>query len=228
MNTLTHIPVKYDLEKLVTRLRVEPGSRDADDLSTLIDLVTPAANPKAGFSVCDIEARTPDTVKIADAVFSSRTLRVNLEKVERVFPFIATCGTEFDEITIPNDDILKQYWLDELKAVALRAAHEHLFAHLKKHYGLHKITSMSPGSGDVDVWPIQQQQHLFSLLGDTEALVGVRLTDSCLMIPNKTISGIAYPSEVTFETCRLCHRLNCQGRMAPLDEALCKSLIRIA
>ncbi len=224
MNTLAQIPVKFEHDKLLPKLRIEPGSQDADDLAALIELVSKSANPKAVFDVCYVGARTGDTVAVAESVFTSRTLRVNLDKVERVFPFVATCGAEFDCVSIPDDDIVKQYWLDELKATALCAARDHLFTHLKKTFGLHKVTSMSPGSGDLEVWPIEQQKILFALLGDVEAAAGVRLTDTCLMIPNKTISGIAYPAEITFETCRLCHRQNCPGRLAPLDEKLYKSI----
>jgi hypothetical protein len=83
---------------------------------------------------------------------------------------------------------------------------------------------MSPGSGDVDVWPIEQQKQLFGIFGDTQALIGVRLTDSCLMVPNKSVSGIRFPTEITFRACRLCHRENCRGRSAPFDEALWKEV----
>ena len=79
---------------------------------------------------------------------------------------------------------------------------------------------MNPGSGDVDIWPIEQQRELFSLFGDVKALIGVTLTDSFLMIPNKTVSGVFYPTEVDFVTCQLCHRERCPNRRAPFDAHL--------
>jgi hypothetical protein len=79
---------------------------------------------------------------------------------------------------------------------------------------------MSPGSGDIDVWPIEQQKPLFSLLGDVESLIGVRLTDAMLMIPTMSVSGILYASEADFESCQVCHREGCPRRKAPFDEAL--------
>jgi hypothetical protein len=77
---------------------------------------------------------------------------------------------------------------------------------------------MSPGS--LPNWPITEQKPLFSLIGKTEELVGVRLTDSMLMLPRKSISGIVFPTEVTFSSCQLCPRERCEGRKAPYDEAL--------
>ena len=44
-------------------------------------------------------------------------------------------------------------------------------------------------------WPIEEQQPLFRLLGDTERAVGVRLTDSMLMVPTKSVSGICVAIE---------------------------------
>ena len=79
---------------------------------------------------------------------------------------------------------------------------------------------MHPGSGDVSVWPIEQQQALFSLLGDVESEIGVRLTESFLMMPNKTLSGILFPTETDFGACQVCRRENCPSRKAPFDEAL--------
>jgi len=73
---------------------------------------------------------------------------------------------------------------------------------------------MSPGSGAADIWPITQQKELFSLFGDVEGLIGVKLTVSYLMIPLKSVSGIIYQSETTFETCQLCPREACIGRRA--------------
>ena len=55
---------------------------------------------------------------------------------------------------------------------------------------------------------------------DVEKLIGVRLTDSFLMVPMKSISGILFPTEVRFESCQLCPRKDCPGRRAPYDQAL--------
>jgi hypothetical protein len=82
---------------------------------------------------------------------------------------------------------------------------------------------MAPGSGAADVWPITQQRALFSLFGGREKvaeLIGVRLTDTCLMLPIKSVSGIFFQTDTTFETCQLCPRDACIGRRAPYDQGL--------
>ena len=79
---------------------------------------------------------------------------------------------------------------------------------------------MSPGAGDADTWAIEQQRDLFSLFGNVFELIGVELTDSFLMIPNKSVSGILFPTEIDFRSCQVCHRKNCPSRSAPFDRRL--------
>jgi hypothetical protein len=159
-------------------------------------------------------------VQAGRARFVSKVLRANLDEVERVFPYVATCGPELDTISIASDDIFGQFCRDTLKEMALHAAMSHLVEHLKEAYSLETLVSMNPGSGDIRVWPIEQQRELFAFFGDLPESIGVVLTDSCLMVPNKSVSGLFYPSEDGFQSCQLCHREKCPGRRAPFDPHL--------
>ena len=51
-------------------------------------------------------------------------------------------------------------------------------------------------------------------------LIGVTLSESFLMIPIKSVSGILFPKEIRFESCQLCPREKCAGRRAPYEESL--------
>ncbi len=84
---------------------------------------------------------------------------------------------------------------------------------------------MAPGAGAGDDWPITQQKELFSLFGGrekVEELIGVRLTDSFLMVPIKSVSGIFFPTEIRFESCQICPREQCIGRRAAYDPEVVK------
>ena len=83
---------------------------------------------------------------------------------------------------------------------------------------------MNPGS--LPDWPITEQAKLFSLLGDVKALIGVTLTESMLMLPTKSVSGVYFETERNFENCELCARENCPGRRKPFDEAKYGELLR--
>jgi hypothetical protein len=154
------------------------------------------------------------------ARFVSKVLRANLDEVERVFPYVATCGRELDDIPLAANDIFAQFCRDTLKEMALHASITHLVSHLKESYALETLASLNPGSGDINVWPIEQQKELFAFFGNVQESIGVVLTDSCLMVPNKSVSGLLYPSEDGFQSCQLCHREKCPGRRAPFDPHL--------
>lgn len=226
METFTSIPFSLDSVTLMARARVKPGSKDEKEFRSLVELARKAGRPKAGYCVSFVEARDTDTVRIGGVVFESRTLSRNLESAERVFPLLATCGHEMDQVFPAPSDMVKEFWWDTIKASLLNAANEFLNEHLHRRFRLGKTATMRPGSGDATVWPIQQQRGLFSLLGDTEGELGVRLTESCLMVPNKTISGILFPVEKDFRSCEVCHREHCPSRQAPFNRKLWEDLER--
>lgn len=220
MKVLNTIDFSVGFDSLVEKASIVPGSNDEKELRGLLDLAHDIGNPKAAYAVSYVHDRGEDTVQIDDVVFKSRTLVHQLQSIERVFPYIATCGHEMDQGFTGGEDMIKAFWWDMIKDRMLYAAHEWLCDHIKNQYRLGKIASMQPGSADVSVWPIEQQRDLFDLLGDVETTLGVHLTDSFLMIPNKTVSGIAFPIESDFRSCEVCRRQNCPSRRAAFNEKL--------
>jgi hypothetical protein len=224
MEALTQIAPALDTAALLARVHVAPDSEDAPAFTALIDRAREVARPKALYAEAFVEGRGDDTIRIKGITFTSRMLRRKLETVERVFPYVATCGREVDGVTLPAGDALVQFWWDAIKAELLSSARAHLLAHLTERFRLGQTTRMSPGSGDADVWPIEQQQLLFALLEGVTPFIGVTLTESCLMIPNKTVSGLLFSTEEDFQTCQVCHRDHCPNRRAPFDAAVWHSL----
>jgi hypothetical protein len=218
MEVLSNIPVELETERVLSHLRVGKGSEDANRARELLDVVREMVNPKAIYDLCAVDEKGSDTVEIDGTVFTSRVLRVNLEEAHRVFPYVATCGRELEEVPAVAGDPLLEYWLEELKVMALAAARKHLREHIDEKYKPGKMSGMAPGS--LEDWPITQQEQLFSLFGDVEAKIGVRLTDSFLMLPLKSVSGLFFPTETSFESCLLCPREVCPGRRARYDPGL--------
>ena len=110
------------------------------------------------------------------------------------------------------------YWAEAIKEEALRCALNALYTDIRDRFAPGHLSTMSPGS--LEDWPIQQQGLLFRLLGDPEKTAGVRLSESMLMVPTKSVSGIIFPTDASFESCMLCAREGCPGRRAPYDESL--------
>ena len=215
---LNNIPFEMDAEDLSKRLRINAKDEYAADVRALAREAQAVAKPKALYKISFIESRGDDYVVVDGVTLTSRVLRVNLEKAHRVFPFLVTCGAELEEWSNSIDDVLKRYWCDAIKQMALRSARKALDEHLVERYELGMTSVMNPGS--LADWPLQEQRKLFALMGDTQAKIGVRLTDSFLMIPTKSVSGMRFPTEVRFENCQLCPREKCPGRRAAYDKDL--------
>jgi hypothetical protein len=214
---LDSIPVRFDSEQFRQTTHIDLSSPSARSGAELLQSALTIARPKAMYRICYIDERSEEEVQMEGVRFTSVVMSQNLSEVERVFPYVVTCGVELEAIALPAEDVFAGYMLDGLKEMVLRQAIEHFRDHLAATYGLdrQRLSTMNPGSGNSDVWPISQQRQLFQLLGDVEASVGVRLTDSFLMTPNKTVSGILFPTEVPFVSCQLCTRADCPRRRTP-------------
>ncbi|MDH7570578.1 MAG: vitamin B12 dependent-methionine synthase activation domain-containing protein [Armatimonadota bacterium] len=217
---LDRIPFALDTGALFKRLHLDPNGQYSEGIQKIATAAAAVARPKALYRVVYVEGRTPNTVVLNGITFTSQVLAANLAGVERVFAYVATCGTEMDDVPVPPDDFIGRYARDIVKEMALGAAVQFLHGHLRHRYGLARTAAMHPGSGDRQVWPIEEQRPLFALLGDVKGEIGVTLTDTFLMHPNKSVSGVLYPTTVDFQTCQLCHREKCPGRTAPFDEKL--------
>lgn len=213
MEVIERLPVSLDGAEVSARLRFDPARAGFPSLDGLIELARTLIAPRAVYDVAYVGAAGEGTVEVGGVAMASPVLRGQLDGINKVFPFIVTVGPALERAAGAQDDLLKQYYLEEMANLALEKAATRLAAAIETRFGLGPLSSLSPGS--LADWPITEQTKLFSLLGDTEKLVGVRLTDSMLMIPRKSISGIFFPSEEGFSACQLCDRERCPGRKAP-------------
>ncbi|MDD3840163.1 MAG: vitamin B12 dependent-methionine synthase activation domain-containing protein [Clostridia bacterium] len=215
MEIFRDIDFKFDSDKFYRRINLDKYMSLKGDVDDLLDKAIPLIKPKAVYKVSFIEKKTDDSIDIGEAIFESKTMVKNLKDVHRIFPYIATCGNELEDLEQGLEDVLERFWLDVLKEMALQDAILFINRYIKDKYAMKKMASMNPGSADIDVWPIEQQERLFSIFGDVESLIGVKLTQSCLMIPNKSISGFYFPTTVSFQNCQLCTRKSCPDRRVP-------------
>ncbi len=215
---LTDIPFSLDRDELAQKARVQAGSSFDQELAQLAAHAETIARPKAMFKLAFVDCAGDDRVQIDGLTFTSRVLRVNLDQVHRVFAYIATGGMELETWERSLDDILHQYWVEKIQELALQAAHRAMLEHIQARFAPGHLSTMNPGS--LSDWPLQEQRPLFALLGDPAAAIGVQLSDSFLMTPAKSISGIKFPTETRYENCQLCPRPECPGRRAPYDQTL--------
>jgi hypothetical protein len=216
LHVFSAIPFAPSQDDVIRTMKIRKVS---PSLSRLIDdLVVRArdiARPKALCRVVYIDEKTDHSITIEGHVFTSRVLRRNLEGIERVFPFVATCGTEIESLLEDRTDIMASYCLDSIMMLAVQTARRHLESFIKQTFSVGQISRMAPGS--LQDWPLEEQRPLFTLLGNVRERIGVNLSERYLMTPIKSVSGIFFPTEVRFESCQLCSRENCPGRRALFD-----------
>ena len=215
---LDSIPFELDIPPLLEALHVGGDDDDAARVRELADKAQAIARPKVLYREAYVNQRGDKHVVVDGIWLTSRVLTVNLEGVHRVFPHVATCGTEVEEWSNSLDDMLERYWVDRIKEMALGAATRAFTADLEKRCRPGKTAVMDPGS--LDDWPLGQQGQLFSILGEVRELIGVELTESFLMLPIKSVSGLRFPTEGNFESCELCRREDCPSRRVPYDPEL--------
>ena len=215
---LDKIRFEPDLSLEFKRLHIMEGSQDATDFKYLFKEAQDIANPKAMYRLAYIDTRDETQVIIDGVTLSSRVLRINLDTSQHVFPFLGTCGIEGEDWAKSIKDVFIGYWAEAIKEMALVAALTELESHLTKTFHPGHVSTMSPGS--LEDWPISEQVPLFNILGNTKHKIGVQLTDSYLMVPTKSVSGIRFQLNGSFESCQLCPRVNCPNRRAPYDETL--------
>lgn len=218
---LDQIPVKLDYIEVLRRLKRSQTDPEVESIKTLVNEAKEIARPKALYEEAYIQSRTDDELVVDGITFHSRVLSVNLQNAHRFIAYVVTCGKELEEWSKGIPDLLLNYYAEAIKEIALRQAVQYLNEHLERTFRLGKTSHMSPGS--LEDWPISQQKPLFQLLGNTEESIGLKLTDSFLMIPVKSLSGIRFSTEADFENCMLCPRTDCPGRRVTYDPKLYES-----
>ena len=216
---LDDIPITITIEQVLEKLRIEEPE-DIDIVSKLFDEAKMIAVPKVLYKEAFVEKIDRDNIQIDEIVFNSSVVAANLKNVHRVFAYVCTCGTEVDDWSHAEKDYVVSLWLDMIKEMILHDASSYFKEYIKKSYRLEKLSSINPGSGNVDTWIISQQVQLFDLIGNVTEEIGVKLTSTFLMHPMKSTSGLLYPSDKEFVNCALCKREKCIGRKAEFDSDL--------
>ncbi len=181
---------------------------------------------RGGFRIIGCERRTYDYDGLyVDQVYFSmhRIVTRALRKSEKAVLFVCTLNANIEtwpsESNSKNDPVL-QYIIDAISSVAVEKATDLLHDTIgieMQHRGLRITNRYSPG---YCLWPVADQHLLFSLL--PPKFCGVTLTESALMIPIKSVSGIIGAGhEVVFAEylCDVCGVKDCLHRASRLARA---------
>ena len=197
----------------------EPSPRISSLIDEYIENVHPLIDASCSYVIKDVEWARGSMAFVKDSIiFKSRVVAQLLEQCHQVAVFLVTIGEHLEETVyqLTRDRLMLQATvLDAIGSDAVERVTNLFHRGLEEEanaQGLVTSRRFSPGYCD---WNIGQQRMLFwALNGDT---VGVQLTGECLMLPQKSISGIIgigpSNSDVQdYNPCNSCKKYDCQGR----------------
>lgn len=193
-----------------------PDEMVIEEVNALLNRIIPFLRPRFFFfityGVLDIEQ---ETLTVQDTVFAiGKTIARQLRGSESYAFFAATAGIEFEEfqhILQQENDMVKVYLADSLGSIIAEKAADYMekeLAEYIKEKGWKHTNRYSPGYCG---WHVSEQQKLFSLF-PVASPCGIQLTDSSLMIPIKSVSGVIGVGSSVRKleyTCGLCTYENC-------------------
>ena len=195
MKAITAVGVDIDKDAVYRRLGYKNRSPSAAVLSA-IDSQMPKAykliKPMFTYELKAVEDVVGQEVFLSGSlVFSSKTLSYVLSDCKWGSIYLVTIGKDLDEQMarlMERGEMLKATILDAIGTEAVAQILYKLWDVIKgiaKANGSQATVQYAPGYCD---WHVSQQKVLFQAI-DSDSL-GVRLTETCMMIPQKSISGV--------------------------------------
>ena len=196
-----------------------PPTRMMSLLNEYIENAPNLLAPSYSYIIRNVESVKGSRVVIEDSiVFQSKVIARLLKQCEKVAVFLVTIGSYLEEMVarLAEDGLMSQAAV--LDAIGSGAA-ERMADFVQERVGeiahaqeLCISQRFSPGYCD---WDVSEQKKVFQAMnGDFGE---IRLTDGCLMLPRKSISGIigigpCNGNIENFNPCKTCKKRDCPGR----------------
>lgn len=168
---------------------------------------------EGGYRVTDIDTISENyTLNIEGKSFNvGKTIWLLLRKSEKVAIYICSAGDEISSISHKlreSGDLIESYIVDTIGSVIVERAMDLLHKDIENEVQESVTNRYSPG---YSLWDVAQQRELFQLVPDN--FCGVKLNNSALMSPAKSLSGvIGIGKGVKYlkKRCSICTQKSCQ------------------
>lgn len=170
-------------------MRVSSKTNDEKILALVdeaIEKINNTVMPKTLYKIFDCKV-TDNQLVIGDNVFCSKKLAENLKGCTRVVMFGATLGVECDRLikVASTTDVAMAMALQAVAADKIEEVCDDLEEKIKKEHNVTLRQRYSPGYFDLD---ITSQKTFFSMIDITKR-IGLTLTDTCEMVPTKSVTA---------------------------------------
>ncbi len=158
-----------------------------EDLKRCAEAVLTTAKPRTLWRVFDLLP----VGSLAGTSFcpQGQAIRMHLQDCSRVILMAATLGMELEQLLRQSQlrNMADAVLLDACASAAIENVCDRLCRNLESEFAPARLTGrFSPGYGD---FPLSQQRELFSVL-QPERRIGLMLSDSGLMIPQKSVTAL--------------------------------------
>jgi hypothetical protein len=215
-----------DLNLSAPQIESFMGYKEGEDSALVTDLIEEIL--KESQEICNVKAQytifpgikfdnESGSVEISNTSFKVKKIVLNqIKKSDSVAIFLCTAGAEIgirSRKAMQEKDLLRGYIFDVVGSEIVEAAADLMQIELEKEAvstGMKITNRYSPGYCG---WDVAEQRKLFHLVPDNYC--GIRLTESALMDPVKSISGIiGIGKKVRLNpyTCGMCDLKDCLYR----------------
>jgi len=215
--------IEIDKDEVCRNLGYGKDQGPNSSISSLIDEEVDDAysliQPSCFYQLMNIrQIRQPWVILEDGIVITSNVLSQVLARCHHGVLFVANIGRRLEErVTqlMQEGQMLRATILDAVGSEAAEKTAGYLQDKVREvatSNGSEITLRYSPGYCD---WDITQQRVLFEAMNS--APLGVSLTEECLMVPRKSISGIIGLSrfekyQLRYSACRFCTKTDCQNR----------------
>lgn len=179
------------------------------------DLFIEKAKISVKYSFYNLDKINADNIIVSDDTASSYILTGNLlplilKDCHQVILYTLTLNGYDEIIEECDDDILLSFFCDAWGSAYAESADSYFIETIRSEYqknNLYMTISHNPGQ---HLFPLKNQQTFFEALNPAD--IGLTLTESCLMLPSKSISGIVgvstNPQDTSKVSCDFCNMKN--------------------
>lgn len=211
--------ISINAREVLSLLGTSGGEVDQHALEVIEEYIpdcTSIMTPKGGYALFDAaEPESKEEIKIEGTRFQTgKIVRNLLRNSEQYAFFTVTAGPEPEVLArslMDSGQFLEGFIVDLIGSGIVDSAANQVHEYIRNLVGEQglKVTNIySPGYCS---WNVDEQQKLFRLL--PEGFCGITLSESSLMSPIKSLSGIiGIGSSVKFNdyTCQICSMKNCR------------------
>jgi hypothetical protein len=213
---------KVSSEEVLRYLGYQAGHKVPTRILSLVDKhIQNAAQliePQHSFIIRDVEHIEGDRAFLGDVAFEGRILAQLMQRCKKAAIFAVTIGDllEGQVQQLANQGrVLEAAIMDAVGSDAAEKAATSVQDRVREMAGAQSLGisfRFSPGYCD---WDIGQQKMVFCAMNGRSA--GIRLTEGCVMVPRKSVSGIIGMSPhggelERWSPCKSCRQRNCPGR----------------